>query len=61
MQEEYIVGMVVRRLLLNYIARPQFPSNSASYAIFAKDSHPGVLQKVGSAAGNMVVKFIYLH
>lgn len=60
MQKEYIVGLVVRRLLVNYITRPQFPSNIASYAIIAEDSHPGVLQRVGSAAGNVVVKFINL-
>lgn len=59
MQKEYIVGLVVRRLLLNYITRPQFPSNSASYAIFAEDSHPGVLHRVRSAAGNLVINFKY--
>lgn len=53
-QKEYIVGLVVRRLLLNYITRPQFPSSSASYAIFAEDSHPGVLHRVRSAAANLV-------
>ncbi|XP_017223722.1 uncharacterized protein LOC108200180 [Daucus carota subsp. sativus] len=54
-QKEYIVGLVVRRLLVNYITRPQFPSNIASYAIIAEDSHPGVLQRVGSAAANLVM------
>ena len=43
---------MVRRLLLNYIMRPRVPSSSAaSYSIFSEESQPGVLQRVGSAAG----------
>lgn len=50
-QESALVGSVVRRLLLNYITRPRIPSNGAAFPIFAEESQPGVLQKVGSAAG----------
>ncbi|KAK9288143.1 hypothetical protein L1049_016591 [Liquidambar formosana] len=49
-QESSLVGLVVRRLLLNYMTRPRIPSNSASYSIFSEGSQPGVLQRVGSAA-----------
>lgn len=55
LQETDIVGLVVRKLLLNYITRPQFPSNIASYAIFSEGNQPGVLQRVGSAAGMVIV------
>lgn len=61
MQKKDVINLVVRRLLLNYIARPQFPSTTASYAIFADGNQPGVLQRVGSAAGNIIVIFTYLH
>lgn len=48
-----MVGLVVRRLLLNYITRPQVPLNAASYSVFSEEGQPGVLQKVGSAAGKV--------
>lgn len=51
MQNKDVINLVVRRLLLNYIAQPPFPA-TASYAIFAEGNQPGVLQRVGSAAGN---------
>lgn len=50
-QESALVGSVVRRLLLNYITRPRIPSNGVAFPIFSEESQPGVLQKVGSAAG----------
>lgn len=46
-----MVASVVRRLLLNFITRPRIPFNDSSYSIFSEESGPGVLQKVGSAAG----------
>lgn len=46
-----MVNSVVHRLLLNYIMRPRIPLNSASYSIFSETNQPGVLQRVGSAAG----------
>ncbi|KAK1289593.1 hypothetical protein QJS10_CPB18g01227 [Acorus calamus] len=49
-QESAVVGSVVRRLLLNYIARPRIPYNNSVYPIFSDGSQPGVLQRVGSAA-----------
>ncbi|XVF66612.1 hypothetical protein PTKIN_Ptkin10aG0051100 [Pterospermum kingtungense] len=60
--ESLLVSLVVRRLLLNYIMRPRVPSSSAaSYSIFSKESQPGVLQRVGSAAANFVLlPFNYL-
>ncbi|KAJ6897505.1 hypothetical protein NC652_024335 [Populus alba x Populus x berolinensis] len=49
-QESSLVGLVVRRLLLNYIIRPRIPYNSTSYPVFSGGSQPGVLQRVSSAA-----------
>ncbi|KAM6545507.1 hypothetical protein CsatB_026243 [Cannabis sativa] len=59
-QERSLVMLVVRRLLLNYITRP--PLNNARYSLFPEESQPGgVLQKVGSAAANIVLlPFNYL-
>ncbi|KAL1832450.1 uncharacterized protein LOC108225680 isoform X1 [Daucus carota subsp. sativus] len=54
-QEKAVINLVVRRLLLNYMARPQFPYTTASYAIFTEGNQPGVLQRVGSAAANLVL------
>ncbi|KAI3847017.1 hypothetical protein MKW92_029432 [Papaver armeniacum] len=54
-QDSSLVGLVVRRLLLNYITRPQVPLNAASYSVFSEEGQPGVLQKVGSAAANLVL------
>ncbi|KAK1395267.1 Dymeclin [Heracleum sosnowskyi] len=54
-QKKDVINLAVRRLLLNYIARSQFPSTIASYAIFAEGNQPGVLQRVGSAAANLVL------
>eukprot|EP01018_Ginkgo_biloba_P004034 Gb_15047 [translate_table: standard] len=51
MQESALVGPFVRRLLLSYIARLPVPSNAAYYSSISKESQPGVLRKVGSAAG----------
>ncbi|KAK2980650.1 hypothetical protein RJ640_011458, partial [Escallonia rubra] len=54
-QGSCLVGLVVHRLLLNYIMLPQFPSNSSSYTIFSEGSQLGVLQRIGSAAANLVL------
>lgn len=51
LQENSLVTLVVRRLLLNYIIRPRIPLNSASFPVFSEGSQPGVFQRVGSAAG----------
>ncbi|CBI26311.3 hypothetical protein VitviT2T_006562 [Vitis vinifera] len=60
-QESSLVGLVVRRLLINYINRPRIPLNDVSYSIFSEGSQPGVLQRVGSAAANFVLlPFNYL-
>lgn len=60
-QESSLVGLVVRRLLINYINRPRIPLNGVSYSIFSEGSQPGVLQRVGSAAANFVLlPFNYL-
>lgn len=57
MEKKDVINLVVRRLLLNYISRSQFPSTTASYEIFAEEIQPGVLQRVGSVAGNIIVIF----
>ncbi|KAK9083691.1 hypothetical protein Scep_030162 [Stephania cephalantha] len=53
-QESSLVGSVVRRLLLNYIIRPPVPISGPSYSVFS-EGQPSVLQKVGSAAANIVL------
>lgn len=40
----------MRKLLLNFISRPNVPLNS-SYPIFSDGNQSGVLQRVSSAAG----------
>ncbi|KAI3469624.1 hypothetical protein Pfo_026287 [Paulownia fortunei] len=60
-QESSLVNVVVRKLLLNYITRPQFPVNSSSSMILSEGNQPGVLRRVGSAAANlMLLPFNYL-
>ncbi|GMP77169.1 hypothetical protein CsSME_00033536 [Camellia sinensis var. sinensis] len=54
-QESSFVGLVVRKLLLNYIMRPHFALNTASYDMFSEGNQPGVLQRVGSAAASFVL------
>ncbi|XP_043695476.1 dymeclin-like [Telopea speciosissima] len=54
-QETSLAGLVVHKLLLNYITCPYFPLNGGSYSIFSGGSQLGVLQKVGSAAANFVL------
>lgn len=53
-QEATVVTSVVRRLLLNFITRPRIPFNSTSYPVYSDGNQPGVLQRVGSAAGMLV-------
>lgn len=45
---------VVRRLLLNFITRPRIPFSGTSYPVYSDGNQPGVLQRVGSAAGMVV-------
>lgn len=54
-QESDLIISVVRKLLLNYISRPFFPINSPSSSTIFEANHPGVLQKVGSAAANLML------
>ena len=51
LQESSLVNMVVHRLLLNYITRPQFSVNTSSSILFSEGNQPGVLRRVSSAAG----------
>lgn len=51
LQDSSLVGSVVRKLLLNFIARPSVPFNRTAYSIFYDGSQSSVLQGVGSAAG----------
>ncbi|KAK7270560.1 hypothetical protein RIF29_23790 [Crotalaria pallida] len=60
-QDSTLVTSVVHRLLLNFITRPGVPFNRASYSIFYDGSQTSVLQRVGSAAANIVLlPFSYL-
>ncbi|XP_052191505.1 uncharacterized protein LOC127800753 isoform X7 [Diospyros lotus] len=54
-QEIPLVGLVVRRLLLNYIMQPRFALNTASYDMFSEGNQPSVLQRVGSVAASFVL------
>lgn len=46
------MSSVVQKLLLNFVKRPRIPLNS-SHPAFSDDGGPGVLQRVGSVAGNV--------
>lgn len=54
-QESSLVNMVVRKLLLNYITRPQFSVNTSSSVLFSEGNQPGVLRRVSSAAASLVL------
>ncbi|XP_048497320.1 uncharacterized protein LOC104906681 isoform X2 [Beta vulgaris subsp. vulgaris] len=54
-QEASLVALVVYKLLLNYISQPRSAFNGASYSALPEGSQPGALQKVGSAAANLVL------
>ncbi|CAL5337612.1 dymeclin-like [Camellia sinensis] len=54
-QESSLVGLVVHKLLLNYISQPRLPLNSASYNMFPEGNHISVLHRVGSAAASFVL------
>ncbi|CAH9087956.1 unnamed protein product [Cuscuta europaea] len=54
-QQSPLVNMVVQKLLLNYITRPRFHARYSPYQIFAEGNQPGVLQRVGSVAANLVL------
>ncbi|KAI6693314.1 hypothetical protein NL676_021024 [Syzygium grande] len=59
-QEKSLVSLVVQRLLLNYMIWPRVPFGGASHPT-SDDSQAGVLQRVGSAAANIVLfPFSYL-
>ncbi|KAI3815432.1 hypothetical protein L1987_15099 [Smallanthus sonchifolius] len=53
-QECSLVGLVVHKLLLNYISRPRSKS-SASFTLVSEENQLGVLKRVGSAAANIVL------
>ncbi|MCO5572356.1 hypothetical protein L7F22_026109 [Adiantum nelumboides] len=57
-QEIGLARLVVRKLLMAYIARLPLPENAAHYMTFSKTYHQGVFQKVGSAAA-IVLKLPY--
>nr|KYP74983.1 Dymeclin [Cajanus cajan] len=59
-QDSSLVDSVVRRLLLNFMVRSNVPFNRATYSII-DGSQSSVLQRVGSAAANIVLfPFSYL-
>ncbi|KAG4395031.1 hypothetical protein GLYMA_20G150500v4 [Glycine max] len=53
-QDSSLVGAVVCRLLLNFMARSNVPSNRATYSILYDGNQSSVLQRVGSAAVDRV-------
>ncbi|KAK7343616.1 hypothetical protein VNO77_12506 [Canavalia gladiata] len=60
-QDSSLVDSVVRKLLLNFMARANVPFNRATYSVFYDGSQSSVLQRVGSAAANIVLfPFNYL-
>ncbi|KAK7280069.1 hypothetical protein RJT34_25131 [Clitoria ternatea] len=54
-QDSTLIGSVVQRLLLNFIARTSVSFNRANYSIYYDGSQSSVLQRVGSAAANIVL------
>ncbi|XP_031396635.1 dymeclin [Punica granatum] len=60
-QESSLVCLVVRRLLENYLLRPTTSFGGVSYSTLSDGGPPGVLQRVGSAAANiLLLPFNYL-
>ncbi|CAA0823037.1 Unknown protein [Striga hermonthica] len=60
-QESSLVNLVVRKLLLNYITRPEFSANTSYTMILSERNPPGVLRRVGFAAASlMLLPFNYL-
>lgn len=59
-QESAVVASTVRKLLLNFITRPRFPFDGSTYPFSPEGNQSGVLQRVGSVAGNIVLS-ISLH
>ncbi|XP_057423371.1 uncharacterized protein LOC130717235 isoform X2 [Lotus japonicus] len=60
-QDSSLVNSVVRKLFLNFTARPSVSFNRATYSVFYDGSQSSVLQRVGSAAANIVLlPFSYL-
>lgn len=53
-EESSLVGLVVHKLLVNYISRPRSKS-SASYTLLSEENQLGVLKRVGSAAASIVL------
>ncbi|KAL2948695.1 hypothetical protein AAZX31_20G138400 [Glycine max] len=60
-QDSSLVGAVVCRLLLNFMARSNVPSNRATYSILYDGNQSSVLQRVGSAAVDRVDIEGYAH
>lgn len=54
-----MVNLVVRKLLLNYITFPRFSGSTSSYTMFSEGNQLGVLKRVGSAAGKIVIDAIH--
>ncbi|ESW15309.1 hypothetical protein PHAVU_007G061900 [Phaseolus vulgaris] len=54
-QDSSLIGSVVRRLLLNFMMRSDVPFNRATYSILSDGSQSSVLQRVSSAAANIVL------
>lgn len=54
-QEKSLVALFVRTLLLNYISRSRNLLKNATYSAIMEESQRGVLQRVGSAAANVVL------
>uniref|UniRef100_A0A7N0ZW86 Dymeclin n=1 Tax=Kalanchoe fedtschenkoi TaxID=63787 RepID=A0A7N0ZW86_KALFE len=54
-QDPSLVGQVVHTLLNNYMLRPHIPLNNATHSVFTGGSDQGVLQRVSSAAANLML------
>lgn len=53
-QDLGLVRLVVRKLLMSFIARLPMPANATHYTTFSKSNQQGMLQKVGSAAATVL-------
>ncbi|KAK4782689.1 hypothetical protein SAY86_007063 [Trapa natans] len=60
-QDTSLVSSVIRKLLENYLLRPNTFLSGVSHSSFSDDMLPGVLQRVGFAAANiLLLPFNYL-
>lgn len=60
LQESELVVSLVHKLLLNFITRPHFSFDGSTSPFSPEGNQVGVLQRVGSVAGNIFLSILLL-